>query len=126
MLLELCRLPLPEGRGHLLRAGAPSFVLSASTPSAEGQPDQAAYALFLFLRDICEDDLVGWIDQRLAAADPGTEAPDRGKRMGAALLEPLSQIYGIGSKVWSMAWPTSSSELIRAGSDGSRPGRRWS
>jgi hypothetical protein len=70
------------------------------------------------VRDICEDDLVGWIDQRLAAADPGTEAPDRGKQTGAALLEPLGRIYGIGSKVWSMAL----ADLLL----GADPGReRW-
>lgn len=72
-------------------------------PARKGSLIQAAYALFLFLRDLCEDDLVGWIDRRLASVDPGPRAPDRGKRMGAALLEPLGQIYGIGNKVWSMA-----------------------
>jgi hypothetical protein len=64
---------------------------------------QAAYALFLFLRDICDGDFVGWVDGRLAAADPGLDAPDRGMQMGAALLEPLRHVYGIGDKVWSFA-----------------------
>ena len=72
-------------------------------PTWKGSLIQAAYALFLFVRDICEDDLIGWINRRLADADPGRAAPDRGERMGAALLEPLGQISGIGSKVWSMA-----------------------
>jgi hypothetical protein len=72
-------------------------------PTRKGSLIQAAYALHLFVRDICNDDLIGWIDRRLAAADPAPEAPDRGERMGAALLEPLGQIYGIGSKIWSMA-----------------------
>ena len=67
-----------------------------------GRLNQTAYALFLFLRDICNGDLVGWIDERLAAADqPG--APDRAARMRRALLEPLRCIHGVSYKVLSMA-----------------------
>src|SRR4051812_12054581 len=52
-----------------------------------GRLNQTAYALFLFLRDVCAGDLVGWIDERLTAADqPGV--PDRAVRMRQALLEP--------------------------------------
>ncbi|MBB3952355.1 hypothetical protein [Aureimonas jatrophae] len=72
-------------------------------PARKGSLIQAAYALFFFLRDVCAGDLVGWIDQRLAEADPGRGASDRAVRMGAALLDPLRGITGIGSKVWSMA-----------------------
>jgi hypothetical protein len=87
-------------------------------PARKGSLIQAAYALHLFVRDICQDDFVGWIDQRLAAADSGPEAPGRGERMGVALLEPLGHIYGIGSKVWSMAL----ADLLL----GADPGReRW-
>jgi hypothetical protein len=57
----------------------------------------------LFVRDIGDNDLIAWIDRRLAASDPGPDPPDRGERMAEALLEPLSHIYGIGEKVWSMA-----------------------
>jgi hypothetical protein len=78
------------------------------------------------MRDICEDHLIGWIDRRLAAADPGRAAPDRGERMGAALLEPLGHIYGIGSRSGRWPWPTFSSGLIRAASDGSGLARQWS
>jgi len=87
-------------------------------PARKGSLIQAAYALHLFVRDICQDDPIGWIDQRLAAADSGPEAPGRGERMGVALLEPLGHIYGIGSKVWSMAL----ADLLL----GADPGReRW-
>ena len=72
-------------------------------PARKGALIIAAYALALFVRDICSGDLIGWVDQRLAEADAGLDAPDRAVRMGAALLEPLRQIYGIGEKVWSMA-----------------------
>jgi hypothetical protein len=40
--------------------------------------------------------------ERLEAAD-GANAPDRGARMGQALLEPLRNIHGISDKVLSMA-----------------------
>ena len=72
-------------------------------PARKGSLIQAAYALHLFMRDICDGDFVGWTDRRLSASDPGPDAPDRSERMGAALLEPLGHVYGIGSKVWSMA-----------------------
>jgi len=72
-------------------------------PTRKGSLIRAAYALFLFIRDVCDGDFVGWIDQRLAAADPGIGAPNRAVQMGAALLDPLRNIIGIGDKVWSMA-----------------------
>jgi hypothetical protein len=43
-------------------------------PARKGSLIQAAYSLFLFIHDICDDDLVGWLDRRLAAADPGPKA----------------------------------------------------
>ena len=45
----------------------------------------------LFVRDVCGGDLVGWIDDRLAGADPGPEAVCRGRLMRNAILEPLSE-----------------------------------
>lgn len=73
-------------------------------PTRKGALIIGAYALYLFVRDICGDgDLVAWIDQRLAGADPGVNSPDRAVHMGAALLQPLTNIYGVGEKVWSLA-----------------------
>ena len=72
-------------------------------PARKGALIIAAYSLALFVRDICAGDLIGWIDQRLAQADPELDAPDRAVQMGAALLEPLREVSGIGEKVWSMA-----------------------
>jgi hypothetical protein len=80
---------------HLTRCPLPLY------PLRKGGLNQAAYSLFLFIRDICDGDLVGWIDQRLAAADR-PDAPDRATRMRAALLEPMSEIYGVSNKVLSM------------------------
>jgi hypothetical protein len=67
-----------------------------------GQLNQMAYSLFLFIRDVVDGDLIGWIDHQLAAATspPG---PDRLTRMRAALLEPMREIYGVSDKVLAMA-----------------------
>jgi len=35
-----------------------------------GRLNQTAYSLFLFMRDLADGDIVGWIDQRLAAVAP--------------------------------------------------------
>lgn len=71
-------------------------------PLRKGNLNVAAYSLFLFVRDVCDGDFVGWMDGRLAGADPGLGGPDRGSRMRAALLAPLCEIAGIGPKLWSM------------------------
>ena len=58
--------------------------------------------LYLFIRDIADGDLIGWIDQQLQAANtpPG---PDRLARMRDALIAPLREIYGVSDKVLTMA-----------------------
>jgi hypothetical protein len=67
-----------------------------------GRLNQAAYSLFLFMRDVAGDDFVGWIDQRLASAQLPC-APDRTMRLREALIEPLSHVHGVSNKVLSMA-----------------------
>ena len=81
-----------------------------------GRLNQTAYSLHLFIRDIADGDLVGWIDRRLnaAAIQPG---PDRLARMRAALIEPLKEVYGVSDKVLMMAL----SQLFL----GARDRRRW-
>ena len=71
-------------------------------PLRKGSLNEAAFSLWLFVRDIAGGDLVGWIDARLVAVDPGYSVPDRAARMRAALLEPLCEIRGFGPKIWSM------------------------
>jgi hypothetical protein len=78
-----------------------------------GRLNQTAYSLFLFIRDIANGDLVGWIDAQLAEA-AASNAPDRLARLRQALLSPLGQIYGVSDKVLSM---TLSSLLLAAGQD---------
>src|ERR1700730_1691309 len=67
-----------------------------------GRLNQTAYSLFLFLCDIADGDLIGWIDAQLEAAN-SPAGPDRLTRMRAALLEPMREIYGVSDKVLAMA-----------------------
>jgi hypothetical protein len=83
----------------------PEHIGACPLPSHDlrnGHLNQAAYSLFLFIRDIADGDLIGWIDAQLAAANspPG---PGRLIRMAAALIEPLRQVYGVSDKVLAMA-----------------------
>jgi hypothetical protein len=81
---------------HIRRCPLPKHVLR------NGRLNQTAYSLFLFIRDIADGDLIGWIDQQLQGANspPG---PDRLTRMAAALIEPMKEIYGVSDKVLAMA-----------------------
>jgi hypothetical protein len=73
------------------------------SPLRNGRLNQAAFSLFLFIRDICNGDLIGWIDHRLAKADPGKGDATRTAQMRQALLEPMGQIFSVSNKVLSMA-----------------------
>jgi hypothetical protein len=44
-------------------------------PLRNGRLNQMAYSLFLFMRDVAENDFVGWIDRQLGAVDP--QSPDQ-------------------------------------------------
>ena len=67
-----------------------------------GRLNQTAYALYLFIRDVADGDLVGWFDRRLntAAKQSGS---NRLARMRAALIDPLKEVYGVSDKVLMMA-----------------------
>ena len=80
-LIDTCPLP-----GHRFR---------------NGNLNQLAYSLFLFIRDVAGGDLVGWIDGRLAEADDGL-ASDRVAQMAGAIMGPLSGVHGVAGKVLSM------------------------
>jgi hypothetical protein len=64
--------------------------------------NQLAYSLFLFIRDIADGDLVGWVDQRLAQADE-PDQPQRHERLREAVIGPLRHVYGVSDKVLNMA-----------------------
>ena len=83
---------------HFTGCGLPDLDLR------NGRLNQSAFALRLFFRDVADEDIVEWIDVRLASA--AGEAPGqatRAQRMRLALLSPLGNVHGLSSKVWSMA-----------------------
>src|SRR4051812_35957959 len=71
-------------------------------PLRNGALNRMAYGLFLFIRDVCDGDLVGWIDQRLESV-PDPTSPDYPERLGAALIGPLRHVFGVSHKILSMA-----------------------
>jgi hypothetical protein len=83
----------------------PDHISGCPVPTHDlrnGRLNQTAYALYLFIRDIADGDLIGWIDQRLQAAN-SPAGPDRLARMRDALIAPLREIYGVSDKVLTMA-----------------------
>jgi hypothetical protein len=83
-----------------------------------GTLNQAAFSLFLFIRDAADGDLVAWIDEQLAQSPTSSCAARRAALRRHALLEPLRHVYGVSDKVLAVAL---SALLIGAG--GKR--RRW-
>src|ERR1700704_2542187 len=67
-----------------------------------GRLNQSAYSLYLFIRDIANNDLVGWIEAQLVSAAVPAD-PDRVGRMRDALLGSLRHVHGVSDKVLSMA-----------------------
>jgi hypothetical protein len=81
---------------HISRCPLPTHDLR------NGRLNQTAYCLYLFIRDIADGDLIGWIDRRLQAAN-NPAGSDRLARMRDALIAPLREIYGVSDKVLTMA-----------------------
>ena len=69
-----------------------------------------AYSLFLFMRDVADDDFVGWIDEQLDGVN--SQSPDRLAALREAIIGPLRNVYGVADKVLAMAM---SSLLLSAG-----------
>ena len=77
---------------HVSRCPVPTHNLR------NGRLNQTAYALYLFIRDVVDGDLVGWIDAQLdQCAD--LIGPDRLAVMREAVIEPLRHVYGVSDKV---------------------------
>lgn len=72
-------------------------------PMRKGPLNQTAYSLFLFIRDRCDGDLVGFIDKTLRDADE-PDHPDRVAKMAAALFDAMASVFGISSKLIGMAF----------------------
>jgi hypothetical protein len=70
-----------------------------------GRLNQTAYSLFLFVRDLTDNDLVGWIDCQLEAARaaPGTTLEAARQE---ALVGPLRNVYGVSDKILMMTLST--------------------
>ena len=67
-----------------------------------GHLNQLAYSLYLFIRDVADNDIVGWIDERLDQANNPT-VPDWFGRAQNALIDSLRNVYGVSDKVLTMA-----------------------
>jgi len=83
----------------------PDHIVTCPLPThrlRNGHLNQIAYSLYLFIRDVADGDLVGWIDDRLNQANDQT-APDPLAQARNALIEPLRNVYGISDKVLAMA-----------------------
>jgi hypothetical protein len=82
----------------------PDHIDTCPVPSHDlrnGRLNQTAYSLDLFIRDIADGDLVGWIDRQLREANSPHDA-DRPARLREALIGPLRQVYGVSDKVLTM------------------------
>ena len=91
-LLAFPRLPTTPSSG----GPAPSPITSAAVrcrpmTCATAASTRPPIALYLFIRDIADGDLIGWIDQRLQAAN-SPAGPDRVARMRDAVIAPLREI----------------------------------
>lgn len=73
-----------------------------------GRLNQTAYSLFLFIRDVAEGDLVGWLDQQCLKVD--ANEPEGVVQSTEGLVEPLRNVFGVSDKVIAMAL----SELLLA------------
>jgi hypothetical protein len=83
----------------------PNHIDTCPLPSHQlrnGRLNQMAYSLFLFIRDVADGDLVGWIDRQFQDADdpPGH---NRLARLREALIGPVREVYGVSDKVLSMS-----------------------
>ena len=86
----------------------PKLIRSCPLPSHDlrnGNLNQAAFSLALFMRDVADGDVVTWIDDRLARAECGPQSA-RGARLAASVIEPMRHVYGVSDKVLNMSLAT--------------------
>jgi hypothetical protein len=83
----------------------PDHITACPLPThrlRNGHLNQIAYSLYLFIRDVADGDLVGWIDHRLDQANE-SGAPDPLSQARVGLIEPMRNVYGVADKVLAMA-----------------------
>ena len=81
----------------------PEYIDGCPVPThrlRNGRLNQTAYSLFLFIRDICKDDFVGWLDQRITQTQ---EQSSGHARFQEAVVMPMRGIYGVSDKVLTMS-----------------------
>jgi hypothetical protein len=89
-----------EGCGYrkaAQRCNEPQSYPSCPLPRHDfrnGNLNQSAYSLFLFIRDVADGDLVTWIDARLDRIDLSVQET-RAAEVKAALIDPIGEIAGI-------------------------------
>jgi hypothetical protein len=69
-----------------------------------GRLNQTAYSFFLFVRDVAEGDLIGWIDNRLTIPAPASTSShvDLAGERQEQLIGPLRNVYGVSDKILTM------------------------
>jgi hypothetical protein len=90
------------------RCSAPAHLHDCPLPRhplRNGRLNQMAFSLFLFLRDVTNNDLVGWIDRRISSAIRDQQ-PHEFELAGQAIIEAMRSIYGVSDKVLTMALST--------------------
>jgi hypothetical protein len=55
----------------------------------------------VFMRDVADDDFVGWIDAQLGSVN--CQSADRLAALRQAIIGPLRNVYGVADKVLAMA-----------------------
>ena len=76
-----------------LRCPGANYIVAA-LPMRNGRLAQSAAALYLFLRDVCGGDFIGWIDDHLSQSNEPDAAP---------IVEAMRHIHGVSDKVLSLA-----------------------
>ena len=76
---------------HLMQAcGLPAF------PLRNGRLNQTAFSLYLFIRDVADGDLIGWLETIMVDSGPGPAA------QADALLDAFRGVFGVADKTASM------------------------
>jgi len=86
-------------------------------PLRNGGLNQAAFDLFLFMRDIANGDFTNWVDTQLANVNK-QPSPVRPKLLVDALIGPMRNIHALADKVLNM-----SLSMLLLGADPNR--KRW-
>lgn len=98
-----------NGCGYRKTAGTcaqPALLAGCPVPALDlrkGDLNQLAYSLFLFVRDRCGDDIVGFIDGLFRTVDLAAE-PDPIAAKRQALVRAFSEVHAVSAKLINMAF----------------------